>query len=150
MGVDFARHLHGGVVAVIASAQRPAQRIGLLLRPRRAHASGLAATLPLALAHLLLKLLGEALGALAHGVEGAALAVDGAVRIALAERAFGVAHGLVGLAERVIALTLALTLAGLLALALLPLSLLTLPLLLALALVALLVLAEAALLHVFQ
>ena len=46
----------------------------------------------MALAHLLLDLLGEALGAFAQRVEGAALAIDGAVRIALAERAFGVAH----------------------------------------------------------
>src|SRR5450755_459208 len=65
LGVDFARHLHGGVVAVVAPAQRPAQRIGLLLRARRAHAAGLAGAGPLA--HLLLKLLGEALSALAHG-----------------------------------------------------------------------------------
>jgi hypothetical protein len=94
LDVDLARHLHRGVVAVIAPAQRPAQRIGFLLRPRRTHAARLAGAGPLLpLAHLLLKLLGEALGALAHGVEGAALAVDGAAGIALAERARGVTHG---------------------------------------------------------
>ena len=47
LGVDFARHLHGGVVAVIAPAQRPAQWVGFLLRPRRTHAARLAGAGPL-------------------------------------------------------------------------------------------------------
>ena len=54
--VDLARHLHRSVVAVIAAAQGPTQRIGLLLGPRRSETSrtagarahpGLALLLPL-------------------------------------------------------------------------------------------------------
>src|SRR5262249_38879711 len=98
-------------------------------------AAGLAGTRPL----LLLHHLGEALRALAHGVERATLRIDGAVRIAFAQRAFGFAHGLAGAAELVhLALALALLLA-----------LLTLPRLL-LSLLALLVLAEPALAQLLQ
>src|SRR5258708_17845632 len=81
--VDLARHLDGGVVAVIASAQRAAERVGLLLSPTRTEAAGLAVVSgPLVLPHLLLKLLGKPLRAPAHRVDRAALAVDAAVRIA--------------------------------------------------------------------
>src|SRR5437660_8263888 len=68
LGVDLARHLDGGVVAVIAPAQRPAERVGVLLGPLPwAETTGLAVG-PLPLAHLLLELLRKALRALAHGV----------------------------------------------------------------------------------
>src|SRR5262245_108670 len=111
--VDLARHLDGGVVPVVAPAQRAAERIGVLLRPRLAGTAGLAGAGP----HLLLHHLRQPLRALAHGVERAALGIDGALGIAVAERAFGVAHGLAGAAELV-----HLALAGLLTLlALLPL-----------------------------
>src|ERR1700675_4380339 len=62
LGGDFAPHPHRGVVAVIASTQRPAERVGVLLRAGRAHAAGTAVgALALLPAHLLLELLGEAL-----------------------------------------------------------------------------------------
>src|SRR5262249_9760433 len=93
------------------------------------------------LPHLLLKLLGKPLRALAHGVDRTPLTVDGAVGIALAECVFGIAHGAVGIGE-IIALAL-------LALPLLPLLPL-LTLLALLALLTLLVLAEATLLHLFE
>ena len=51
------------------------------------------------LAHLLLHRLRQTLRALAQRVERAALRVDGAVGIALAEFAFGFAHGVAGAAE---------------------------------------------------
>src|SRR5712692_4390478 len=70
--VDLARHLDRGVVAVVAPAQRPAERIGLLLRPRRPEPAGPAVG---AGAHhaLLLHRLREALGAAAQRLERAAL-----------------------------------------------------------------------------
>jgi hypothetical protein len=83
----------------------------------------------LVLPHLLLKLLGKPLRALAHGVDRAALAVGGAVRITLAERTFRIAHGAVGIREIVAALV------G-------PVALL--------ALLAFLVLSETALLHLLK
>jgi hypothetical protein len=93
---------------------------------------------------LLQELLGQALRTLAHGIERAALAVDGAVRIALAERARGIAHRLVGVGEVVAALAL-------LALALLPLlTLLALLPLLTLRALLVALLPEAALLHVLK
>ena len=93
----------------------------------------------------------DVLDAIMRGVL-ADLAIDGAVRIALAERAFGVAHRGIRVGEIVAALArLALTL---LALALLALTLLTLlPLLSLLPLLpvlALLILPKAALLHVLE
>src|SRR5262249_34107444 len=108
--VDLARHLDGGVVAIISSSQRAAERVGFLLGAiPRAQAAGLAVGAgPLVLPHLLLKLLGKPLRAPAHGIDGAALAVDGAVGIAIAERAFRVAHGAVGIRKVVAALALAL------------------------------------------
>ena len=67
---------------------------------------------------LLLHRLRQPLGALAHGLQRAALAVDRAVGIALAELTFGLAHGFAGIAElaHLVALAL-LTLLALLALA---------------------------------
>ncbi len=97
--VDFARHLDGGVVAVIAPAQRPAERIGLLLGTRLAETAGLAGAHTHAHHALLLHLLGEVLSAAPQRIERAALRADGAVRIALAELAFGLPHGVAGLAE---------------------------------------------------
>src|SRR5258708_2313592 len=80
LGVDLARHLDGGVVAVVASAQRTAERVGVLLGARRTKATGLTVRAgSLALPHLLLKLLGKPLRALAHSVDRTALAIDSAV-----------------------------------------------------------------------
>src|SRR6202030_2785078 len=90
--VGLHRHLHGRTVEVAAvTVTVPAERIGVRLGPRHAGAARPPGPHALALP-LLLQLLGKPLGALAHGVEGASLAVDRAVRIAVAELAFGVAH----------------------------------------------------------
>src|SRR5262249_30551129 len=120
-------------------SQGAAKRIGLLLSAiRRTEAPGLTVgSGPLVLSHLLLKRLRKPLRAPAHSVDRTALAVDGAVRITLAKRAFRVAHGAVGISKIVAAIPL-LTLLALLAL-------LTL-----LAILTFLVLAETTLLHLLQ
>ena len=69
--VDLARHSHRGVVAVVAPTQRPAERIGLLLRARLAETAGPARAGPAP--HLLLHGLRQALRALAQRVERTAL-----------------------------------------------------------------------------
>src|SRR5437660_6540421 len=86
LGVDLARHLDGGVVAVIAPAQRPAERVGVLLRAWRPEPAGLAVG---AGPHhaLLLHGLREVLRAPTQIFERAALRVHGAIGIALAELA---------------------------------------------------------------
>src|SRR4029079_5940054 len=112
--VDLARHFHGVVVAVFASAQRTAERIGFLLRARRPHAAGASRSGPLP--HLLLHRLRQTLRALAQRIERAPLRIDCAVGIALAEAAFGIGHGFAGAVEVVrvsLALALLLALAGL-------------------------------------
>src|SRR5262249_58278347 len=88
--------------------------MGVLSTTRRAGAAGLRGTARGALLHLL----GHALRALAQGFERAALRIDRAIGVLLAERAFGIAHGLLGPTERVVD---ALALLALLTLALLPL-----------------------------
>src|SRR5260370_2538690 len=98
LDVDLAGNFHAQIVAEIVAAHRPAERIGVLLRARRAVATGLSGTAPGPLLHLL----GHTLGALAQGFERAALGVDRAVGILLAERALGVAHGLFRAAERIV------------------------------------------------
>src|SRR5580704_8489802 len=96
--VDVAGNFDRRVVAVFAPAQRPAERIGVLLGARRAEPSVAAGT---ALSHLLLHRLRQTLRALAQRVERFALRVDGIVGIALAEIARGVAHRFAGAAELV-------------------------------------------------
>src|SRR5207249_49959 len=65
--VDLARHLHRNVVAVVAAAQRAAERVGLLLGARPAELAGLArAGAHLGLSALLLHRLREALCAAAQ------------------------------------------------------------------------------------
>ena len=95
-GLDLAR-----AFTVVSSPsrgpQRTAEGIGVLLGARRSEATGL--TLTRSLSDLLLQLLGKTASAAAHRVERPSLAIDGAVRVALAERAFGIAHGVVGLSE---------------------------------------------------
>ena len=60
--VDLARHLDGDVIAIVATAQRTAERVGLLLGTRLTVAPGPATGLALALPHaLLLHLLCEVL-----------------------------------------------------------------------------------------
>src|SRR5262245_23868343 len=108
--VDLARHLDRGVVAVVAPAQRPPERIGLLLSARRSEPAGLAVE---AGSHhaLLLHRLGEVLRTPAQRLERAALRIDRAVGVALAELAFRIAHGLARAAELIhLALALALPL----------------------------------------
>ena len=140
LGVDLARHLDGDVVAIVATAQGPPERIGVVVGARLAGAAGLPRPGPLAVA--LLHLLREVLRPTTKRLQRAALRVDRAVRVALAERAFGIAHGTVGIGEIVAALA---------RLALLPLLTLTLLALLALlAVLTLLVLAETALLHLLK
>src|SRR4029077_15813719 len=96
LGIDLARHLHGDVVAIFVAAQRTAERIGVLLRALLA-AAGPAIG---AGAHaLLLHLLRQTLRALAHRLQRATLAVDRAFGIAVAQLAFGLAHGPAGVAE---------------------------------------------------
>src|SRR5580658_8160074 len=104
--VDLAGDFDGGVVAVIAPAQRPAERIGALVGAR--HAEPAAAAAAGVLPHLLLHALRQTLRALAQTIERAALRVDGIVGIALTELAFGLAHRIAGAAELIhLVLTLA-------------------------------------------
>src|SRR5690242_4109486 len=109
--IGLERHLDGRIVEV-AAAQRPAERIGLLVGARLALPARLSG--PLVLPHLLLQLLSEVLRALAHLVERTALAIDRAVGVALAERALRIGHGVARLAE-LVALALLTLLARLLA-----------------------------------
>src|SRR5262249_33618760 len=107
-------------VAIVASAQRTSERIGVLLGaclPGAARLTG-------AGTHLLLHHLGESLGTLPQRIEGAALGVHRSIGIAFAQGAFGIAHGVAGAPELV-----GFALAGLLALLTLLalLSLLVLP-----------------------
>src|ERR1700730_1902106 len=104
------------------AAQRPPQRIGIVVGARLTLPAWAAAARPLSLILTALLLLGELLRALAQGLRGAPLRTNGAIRIALAERALGLAHGALGFAE---------TFLGAFSLALLTLSLLALLTLLA-------------------
>src|SRR5215475_3912577 len=97
--VDFARHFHGRVVAVFVPAQRPAQRVSVLLGARGPGASGL----PRPHAGSGLHLLRKVLRAAPQGFERAPLGVHRGIGIAVAERALGVAHRLLGAAERSLA-----------------------------------------------
>src|SRR5580700_8516868 len=129
--IDFAGNLHRQVITELAPVQRPSQRIALVaaaLLPSGAIAGAIALAVAIALLHRF----GETLGALAQRIQRLALRIHGAIGIALAELAAGVAHRVVGLAEAVLAVTgLRIAVLTLLALlALLPL----LPLLAALAL----------------
>ena len=113
--VDFARHFQRLVIAVFAPAQRPPERIGLLPGTRLPLTARLAGTG--AKPHLLLHHLREILRATAQRFERAALPVNSTICIALAERAFGVTHGVAGAAERIeLATTLPLALLALLTL----------------------------------
>src|SRR5262249_47228100 len=96
--VDLTGHFDRNVVAVVAAAQRPAERVGLLLRARLAEPGGVAWARGLH-ALLLLHRLREILGAGPKRLERSALRVDRAVSIALAELALGLAHGFASLAE---------------------------------------------------
>jgi len=70
-------------VAVIAAAQRPAERIGVLLGARLPEAARTTGAGARPHPRLLLHGLGEALGAAAHRVERAALGSHGAVGVCL-------------------------------------------------------------------
>src|SRR5215472_3005276 len=96
--VDLARHLDRGVVAVVAPAQGPAERVGLLLGPWRPEPAGPAVRAGAQHA-LLLHRLGEVLRAPAQSFERAALGIDRAVRVTFAELAFRLAHGIAGATE---------------------------------------------------
>src|SRR5262249_47449127 len=96
LGVDLAGHLHSQIVAVVAAAHRPPERIGVLLSP------GLPTARPSVgpgTYALLLHRLRQPSGTLAHGIQRAPLAVDGTVGVTLAELAFGLPHGLARIAE---------------------------------------------------
>src|SRR5262249_4180946 len=96
--VDLARHLDGGVVAVLTPAQGPAERIGILLGARRPESAGLSVRAGTQHA-LLLHRLGEVLRAAAQSFERAALGIDRTVRVAFSELTFRLAHGIAGAAE---------------------------------------------------
>src|SRR5262249_35567099 len=96
--VDLAWHLDRRVVAVVAPAQGPAERISILLGARRPESAGLAVRAGAQHA-LLLHRLGEVLRAPAQSFERAALGIDRAVRVAFAELAFRLAHGVAGATE---------------------------------------------------
>src|SRR4029450_13733879 len=96
--VDLARHLDRGVVAVVAPAQRSAERVGLLLGTRRPEPAGLAVGAGAQHA-LLLHGLGEGRRASAQSFERPALGIDRAVRVAFSELTFRLAHGVTGAAE---------------------------------------------------
>src|SRR5262249_19546504 len=90
--VDLARHLHGDIVAVIVPAPRTSERIGIVAGARPAVRAGLAWPLSLPWTRHVLR-------AAAQRLERAALRVDCAIGIALAELGLGLAHRAVGLAE---------------------------------------------------
>src|SRR5215813_14996432 len=96
--VDLARHLDRRVVAVVAPAQGPAERVGLLLGAWRPEPAGLAVRAGAQHA-LLLHRLGEVLRAPAQSFECAALGIDRAVCVAFAELAFRLAHRVAGATE---------------------------------------------------
>src|SRR5262245_21268010 len=96
--VDLARHLDRGVVAVLTPAQRPPERIGLLLGARRPEPAGLAVGAGAQHA-LLLHRLGEVLRAAAQSFERAALGIDRAVGVAFSKLTFRLPHGVAGAAE---------------------------------------------------
>src|SRR5262245_46001642 len=96
--VDLAWHLDRRVVAVVAPAQGPAERISILLGARRPESAGLAVRAGTQHA-LLLHRLGEVLRAPAQSFERAALGIDRAVRVAFSELAFRLAHGVAGATE---------------------------------------------------
>src|SRR6266851_1220924 len=114
--VDFAGNLHRQIVAEFAPTQRPSERIvavGAALLPAGAIARGVALSVAIALLHRLR----QALGALAQRFQRLALRIHGALGVAFAELAAGVAHGGIGLAAAVLAVALValLTLLALLA-----------------------------------
>src|SRR5262249_51936556 len=96
--VDVARHLYRGVVAIVSSAQRASQRVGLVLGACRPKPAGLAIGAGADHA-LLLHRLRQILRAAAEGLERTALGIDSGIRIALSEFALGVAHGFAGTPE---------------------------------------------------
>src|SRR5215510_2974515 len=130
--VDLARHLDRRVVAVVAPAQWPAERVGLVVGARLTHASAGLTGAGARHHTLLLHLLRQVLGAAAQRFERTALRTDRIVGIALAKLALRVTHGLAGLAK------------------LIALALLALLTLLALLLTLLALLAEAALVELFD
>src|SRR5581483_4532011 len=96
--VDLARHLHGRIVAVVAPAHRAAERVRVVLRARAAASRLAARTGAVA---VILHRLRKILRALAHSLQGLALAVHRIIGVALAELIFRVAHLLVRIAELV-------------------------------------------------
>src|ERR1700722_10546543 len=96
--IDLARHLDTEVVG-IATVQRAAERIGVALRARLAEPAVGAGALPLP--HLLLHGLRQTLRAFAQRIKRAALRLDRAVGIAVAQLGLGVAHRFTGLTELV-------------------------------------------------
>jgi hypothetical protein len=113
--IDLARDPDGRVVTVFVAAQRPTERIGLLVGPTKTAASltwspprltRSTGTTTLLLLRLRLR------HAPAQRIESAALRIHGAVRVALSELALRLAHRFIGFAELIsLALPLLLPLA---------------------------------------
>jgi hypothetical protein len=103
--VDFAGNLHGHIVAKIPPVQGTAQRIALVAAALLA-AGAIAGTIALTIAVALLHGLGETLCSLAQSIERLALRIDGAVGIALAELAAGIAHRVVSRAKTILVIAL--------------------------------------------
>src|SRR5690348_7335288 len=114
--VDLAGNLHGIIVGEFVVAHRPSERIGRVVGALLA-ASRVAGAVTRLVAIALLHGFGEALGALAQRVQRPTLRVHRAIGIAVAEPAGGIAHGVVGLLQPVLAVALVAALALLHALA---------------------------------
>src|SRR5436190_12029018 len=107
LDVDLAGDLHREVVAEFATAQRTAERIGLVAAALLAAGAvaGTGAVL-LAVAVALPHGFRHALRTLTQRLQRLALRIDGTVGIAFAETAGGVAHRVVGLIEAILAVAL--------------------------------------------
>src|SRR5579871_411759 len=99
--IDLAGNLHRQIVAEVAPVQGPPQRIArnvVTLLPASAVAGAVTLTVAVALLHGF----GKALRPLAQGIERLALRIDGAIGVALAKLAAGIAHRVIGRAKTVI------------------------------------------------
>src|ERR1700733_3647798 len=105
--IDLTGNLHRQIVAEILPMHRASQGIALGAVARLTAGAGTAGAVALAVAVLLLHGLGEALRSLAQGIQCLALRIDGAIGVALAELAAGIAHGAIGRAEAILVIALA-------------------------------------------
>src|ERR1700692_4744490 len=103
--IDLPGNLARQTAAEFTPVQRASKRIALVAAALLA-AGAVAGAVALAFAIALLHRFSEALGALAHRIQRLALRIHGAIGVAFAELATGVAHRVVGFAEAVLAVTL--------------------------------------------